>query len=248
MDSTPTPWPRLADAWWVYALGAVALVLFPLGLITRLRCGRFRCGGSPLVHVLDLDSIGGLPRLFITALFVAVCVLGWRARRRCAGRARTWWAAIAWIGALLAIAKLVSAHSAAKHAAPLLTLVIGVLLTAAVLAALTVTGRRWGIGAARPIAVALGAYAGAALGLDAFTSVVEAVQQHAGAFSEAASTFVEEMGEALAALFVVVTVRWQLPPAARSGGVRPAAGVLQESGSAHGAPGAGDSGQSVRQQ
>ncbi|MGZ4648666.1 MAG: hypothetical protein ACXVYC_20340 [Blastococcus sp.] len=211
MQSTPTPWPRLADAWWVYALGALALVLFPIGLITRLRCGLGRCTGSTLQHLFDLDSIGGLPRLFISGLFVAVGVLGWIARRRSAGTARTWWTAIAGVGVVLAVAKTVSAHSTAKHSAPLLTLVVGLLLTGVALAALTVTGRRWGIAAARPIAVALGVYAAAALGLDAVTTAVAAAQDHVGALSAAASTFVEELGEALAALFVVVTVRWHLP-------------------------------------
>jgi len=51
----------------------------------------------------------------------------------------------------------------------------------------------------------------AALGLDAITSAVAAVQDHVGALSAAASTFVAELGEALAALFVLVTVRWHLP-------------------------------------
>ncbi|HEV7188878.1 MAG TPA: hypothetical protein VGN28_13370 [Blastococcus sp.] len=206
-----TPWPRLADAWWVYALGALALVLFPIGLITRLRCGLGRCTGSTLQHVFDLDAIGGLPRLFISGLFAAVAVLAWLARRRSGDVARTWWTAVAGIGAVLAVAKLVSMHSTAKHSAPLLTLAGGLLLTGLALGALTVTGRRWGIAAARPIAVTLGVYAAAALGLDAVTSAVAAAQDHVGALSAAASTFVEELGEALAALFVLVTVRWHLP-------------------------------------
>lgn len=204
-------WPRLSDAWWVYALGALGLVLFPIGLITRLRCGLGRCTGSTAQHLFDLDSIGGLPRLFISGLFVAVAVLGWRARRRTEGEVRTWWTVIAAIGAALAVAKLVSVHSAAKAAAPLATLVIGVLIAGFALWALATSGRRWGIPAARPIAFALAGYAAAALGLDAITSVVEAAQDHVGALSAAAATFVEELGEALAALVVVTTVRWHLP-------------------------------------
>jgi len=225
---TPTPWPRLADAWWVYALGALALVLFPVGLIMRLRCAMGWCTGSPVEHLFDLDAVGGLPRLFITGLFAGVAVLGWLGRRRSAGRARAWWTAVAGLGAVLAVAKLVSAHSSAKHSAPVLTLVVGVLLTVQALGVLTGTGRRWGLTAARPVAVALGAYAAAALGLDAVTSAVAAAQDHVGALSEAAATFVEELGEALAALVVVVTVRWQLPasarplaPAARTDGGQP---------------------------
>jgi hypothetical protein len=253
MDSAPSPWPRFADAWWVYTLGGVALVLFPLGLITRLRCGHGRCAGSVFRQLLDLDSIGGLPRLFITGLFLAVCALGWVALRRCAGRARTWWTAISGIGLLLAVAKLVSAHSVAKSSAPMGSLVVGVLLAALALSVLLATGRRWGIEAARPITVALGAYAAAALGLDAVTSAVEAAQQHAGALSAAASTYVEELGEALTALLVVVTVRWHLPRGAvlaRSGAAPRAGRVLQDSRTGSNTPeaGAADSRQSGRQQ
>jgi len=218
-------WPRLSDAWWVYALGAVALVLFPIGLITRVRCGLGRCTGSTAQHLFDLDRIGGLPRLFTSGLFVAVCCLGWLARRRLEGRSRTWWTAIAAIGAVLAVAKLVSAHSHAKAAAPLATLVIGVLIAGVALWALSVTGRRWEIGAARPIAFALAGYAAAALGLDAVTSMVEASQDHVGALTAAVATFAEELGEALAALVVVVTVRWQLP---RSGDVPRIPGHVQD--------------------
>jgi hypothetical protein len=207
--------------------------LFPLGLVTRLRCGIGRCTGSTAQHLFDLDSIGGLPRLFITGLFVAVCALGWLARRRTDGPTRTWWTAIAVIGAVLAVAKLISAHSTAKAAAPLATLVVGVLVAAVALYALAGTGRRWGIGAARPIAFALAAYAAAALGLDAVTTAVEAAQDHVGALSAAAATFVEELGEALAALVVVVTVRWHLP---RSGGVSPAPGLLQDPAGVHNTP------------
>jgi peptidoglycan/LPS O-acetylase OafA/YrhL len=210
MRLEPTPWPRLADAWWVYVLGGAALVLYPVGLITRLRCELGGCTGSAL-HLFDPDSVGGLPRLFITCLFLGVCALGWVGRRRSAGRVRTWWTGIAAIGAALALAKLVSAHSLAKNSEPGATLVVGILLTGLVLAALRLGGRRWGVGAARPIVVALGAYAAAALGLDAVTTAIEAAQAHAGALSAAASTFVEELGEALAALFVVVSVRWNLP-------------------------------------
>jgi len=214
VDPDLRPWPRLANSWWVYALGGLALVLYPIGLLTRVRCGLGYCTGSAAEHLLDLDGLDGLPRLFTTGLFVAVCVLGWVGRRRTERPVRRWWAAVAAIGAALALAKLISAHSVAKASSPTLTLAVGLLLTGIVLARLTVTGRRMGIPATRPVVVALGAYAAAALGLDAVTAAVEAAQVHAGALSAAAATFVEELGEALAALFVVVSVRWHLPPPA----------------------------------
>jgi hypothetical protein len=222
-------------------LGAVALVLFPIGLVTRVRCGR--CTASPLQYLFNLDSVGGLPRLFISGLFAAVAVLGWRAQRRCTDPARPWWRAIAGIGLLLAAAKLVSVHSTAKQWAAVPTLTVGILLASGVIGALAVTGRQRGLTAARPIAVALAGYAVAALGLDAVTSAVTASHGYAGAISSAAATFVEELGEAVTALLVVVAVRWNLP---HSRGVVPAPGVVQDPGSGHSVPRAGD--QEVRQQ
>jgi hypothetical protein len=210
MAPDPSPWPRLADAWWVYLLGAVELVLFPLGLVARVHCSVGQCHGSWLNHAVDLDAIGGLPRLLITGLFVAVAVLGFSAARRSAGTARWWWTAIAALGAVLAPAKLVSVHSTAKEASPLLTLVVGCVLTIAALAGLAVVGRRWGIAGVRPILVALAAYAAAAIGLDALGSAVEAAHPHA-VLVGAICTFVEELGEAVTALLVVVAVRWNLP-------------------------------------
>jgi hypothetical protein len=242
MDSAPSPWPRLADAWWVYLLGAIELVLFPFGLIARARCSVGQCHGSWLDHAVDLDAIGGLPRLMITGLFVGVAVLGWRASRRTEGTTRLWWGVIAGLGALLALAKLISVHSTAKQDSPVLTLVVGVALAAAALGSLAVAGRRWEIAGARPIVVALGAYAAAAIGLDAVGSAVLAAHPDAvlvGAFC----TFVEELGEAMTALLVVVAVRWNLP---HSTGAVGAPGVVQDAGSGHSAPRAG--GQEVRQQ
>ena len=97
------------------------------------------------------------------------------------------------------------------------TLVVGVVLAVVALATLAVTGRRWRIAAARPVVLALSIYAGAALGLDAVTALLVAVQDGVGALTRASTTFGEELGEAMAALFVLVTLRWQLPP----GSVRP---------------------------
>jgi hypothetical protein len=210
MDSAPSPWPRLADAWWVYLLGAVELVLFPFALVTRARCLVRQCTGSWLESALALDAIGGLPRLLITGLFVGMAVLGWRAARRSGGTERRWWTAIAGLGVVLALAKLVSVHSEAKSESPLLTLTVGVAVAAAALGGLAVTGRRWGIAGARPIVVALAAYAAAALGLDAIGSAVLAAHPHALLLG-AGCTFVEELGEAVTALIVVVAVRWNLP-------------------------------------
>jgi len=152
------------------------------------------------------------------------------AARRSVGSVRNWWRAVAATGAALALAKLVSVHSAAKAASPVLTLIVGVLLAAALLGVLAVTGRRWGVDAARPVVVALAGYAGAALGLDAVTWAVVSLDHHSA--TSAGATFVEELGEGLTSLLVVVALRWHLP--------------VGQTGAASDAGGYG--GQAVRQQ
>ena len=246
MPPTPSRWPRLSDAWWVYALACAAVVLFPVGLVVRLRCSLGRCGNAVVQHLFDLDSVGGLPRLFTTGLFAAVCGLAWWAVRQCSGGPRTWWTAVSAIGAVLALAKRVSAHSVAKSSAPVATLLVSVLLTVVALVALTVGGRRWSVPAARPVVIAFAVYATAALGIEAIAAAALAAQSHVGSLTAATTTFIEEFGEAATALLLVVTVRWHLP--ARSEGGARAERVLQDSGSASNAPEAGDAGQSVRQQ
>jgi hypothetical protein len=200
------------DSWWVYALAATAVVIFPVGLVVGIRCGLHRCSGSLVERLMSLDGLGGLPRLYTTGLFVAIAIVAWAARTRATGAGQLWWAAVSAIGGGLALAKLLSVHSVAKGAAPLATLVGGLLLTVLALVALTASGRRWRVRATIPVVGALGIYAGTALGLDLVTSLLIAVQDRVGALSRASVTFAEEFGEAVAALFVLVTVRWHLPP------------------------------------
>jgi hypothetical protein len=216
MAAPPSPWPRLRDSWWVYLLVGVAIVLFPVSLITEVRCGVGRCAGSFTQRLWALDAVGGLPRLYTAGLFVAAAVLAGLARRRTTGRAQQWWTAVAAIGAGLAVAKTVSVHSTAKGASPAVTLLGGVVLTVLVLSALAATGRRWGVAAVLPVTLALALYAGAALGLDAVTTALIAAQDRAGLPYRAAVTFVEELGEAVAAIVVLVAVRWNLPVAPSS--------------------------------
>src|SRR4051794_23593056 len=208
-DLPLTPWPRLRETWWVYALAVTLVGLYSVALMERLRC-RFagRCGGA-VAHVLDLEAVGGLPRLVTTALFVVTAVIAWGACLRSSGLRALWWAAVGVVAAALSVLKLVSAHSVAKADSVVLTLLGSVLVTVVVLGALVALGRRWGVPAAGPVVLALAVYACAALGLDVVTWAVAAVQSHAGALSAAATAFVEELGEALTALTLLVTVRWQ---------------------------------------
>jgi hypothetical protein len=201
------PWPRLREAWWVYALGAALVALYCAGLFVRIRCTFLgHCGGP--ARLFDLDALGGVPRLVTTALFLATAALAWLASRRCPGRRALWWRAVAGVGVVLALAKLSSVHSLATSDSAWLTLVGSLLLAVAGLGALWALGRRWGVSATRPVVTALALYAGAAIGLDAVTWLIAAVQAQPGALSAAAATFIEEFGEALAALVLLVTVRW----------------------------------------
>jgi hypothetical protein len=206
------PWPRIRDTWWVFGLGASALGLFLLAFLVAIRCGPRGCHGSLATRLLDLDAVGGLPRLFTTALFLAVGVLAWGARRSVKAPAATWWTAVGALAIALAVAKLVSVHSVLKNdVSPLLTLVGGLVLTGLVLGALSSAGRRWGVAAARPVVLALAVYALVALGLDLLTGLAAAVQDRVGWLTVSGATFIEELGEALAALLLLVTVRWQSP-------------------------------------
>jgi hypothetical protein len=208
------PWPRIRDTWWVFGLAAAALGLFLLAFLVALRCGPRGCHGSLTTRLLDLDAVGGLPRLFTTGLFLAVGVLAWRARRAVQGPAGTWWTAVGALALALAVAKLVSVHSVLKNdVSPGLTLVAGLVLTGLALGALLSAGRRWGVAAARPVVLALALYALVALGLDLLTGLAAAVQDRVGWLTVSGATFIEELGEALAALLLLVTVRWQAPAA-----------------------------------
>ncbi|MGY1615363.1 hypothetical protein ACI797_01335 [Geodermatophilus sp. SYSU D00691] len=195
---------------WVPALAGVALVLYVVGYAVRLHCGWGRCGGSAVARLVDLDALGGLPRLFTTGLFVAVAVLAWRARRRLQAGPAAWWGLVALAGVALALAKLVSVHGFAKTGmSPALTLAAGLGLTVAGLVVLRVTGRRWAVPGAGAVVLAMAVYAAAALGLDVVTGAVGAIRGSWGPLTDATATFVEELGEALAALFLLAVVRRQ---------------------------------------
>jgi hypothetical protein len=193
---------------WVLALAGTAVGLFAAGFLVRLECRTRGCGHWS--WLLDLDAVGGLPRLFTTALFVAAAWAALRAARAASGGPARWWTAVGALGLVLAAAKLVSAHGTLKTGVPpLVQFLAGVVLAVPVLAALWRSGRLAGVAATGPVVLALAGYAAAALGLDVLTDLAALVQHSVGPLTRAASTLVEELGEALAALALLVVVRGQ---------------------------------------
>jgi hypothetical protein len=210
----PAPARRHPDAWWATGCAVLALGLFGAGFLQRLNCGRRGCSDAPLTQLLDLDAVGGLPRLFTTALFAGVAWLAWRARRSASGRPRLWWTAVAAVGAGLAAGKLTSLPNAfGDDVSPAPAVALAAALTGVVLAALALSGRRWAVAATVPVVLALAVYAAGALGLDVLTTA--AAQERTGRLAAAAASFVEELGEALAALLLLVVVHRQARAAAQ---------------------------------
>lgn len=206
---------RARDLRWASVLAVVALVLFAVGFWVRLRCGLGHCPGAPFGRLLDLDAVGGLPRLFTSGLFLAVTWLAGSGARAVGGGIRLWWAAVAGGGLALTVAKLASVHPAlSEGTSPLSSVAAGLATAVPALVLLWLTGRRCGVLATAPVVAALAVFAAAALGLDVLTTLAALPQASVGAFSLAAATFVEEFGEALAALLLVVVVHRHRPRAA----------------------------------
>jgi hypothetical protein len=196
---------RPGRVWWLAGLVVVGGLLFTAGLLVEVRCAVGQCPRPRVRRWLDLDVLGGLPRLFTTWVFVAVAVLAAVAAVRSVSWARVWWAAVAAGGVVLAVAKVVSSHSALEQdGGRVATLVGGVVAAVLGLSGLWVAGRRWSLPGASAVTVALAVYAVAALGLDQVTAGVRAVGGSPVAL--AVASYVEEGGEGLAAVAVLAVV------------------------------------------
>ncbi|MGY1644316.1 hypothetical protein ACI782_24680 [Geodermatophilus sp. SYSU D00703] len=194
---------------WVLALAGAAVALFAAGFVVRLEC-RIGGGCGRWSWLLDLDAVGGLPRLFTTVLLAAASWAALRAACAASGGPARWWTAVGALGLVLAAAKLVSIHGTLKAGVPpLVQFLVGVVLAVPVLAALWGAGRRAGVAATGAVVLALAGYAAAALSLDVLTDLAALVQHRIGLLTRAAGTLVEELGEALAALALLVVVRGQ---------------------------------------
>lgn len=199
------PTGRPLRARWLIGLAALGGLLFTAGLLVEVRCAVGHCPAPRVQRLFDLDGLGGLPRLFTTGMFVAVAALAALAAARSTRWVRAWWAAVAAVGVVLAVAKAVSSHSTLEQdGGRYVTLVGGVLVTVIGLSVLWWAGRAWSVPAASPVCVALAVYAVAALGLDQVTAAVTKVTSSPVAL--AVATFVEEGGEAVTALVLLAAV------------------------------------------
>ncbi|KGH43641.1 MULTISPECIES: hypothetical protein [Modestobacter] len=202
-DERPRP------ARWVLAPASVGGLLFTVGLLVEVRCAVGRCPAAGWSRFVALDGAGALPRLFTAAVFLAVGLLAALAAVRSTGWARWWWAAVVGVGVVLGTAKAVSASSTVEQGGGrYTTLVGGVLLSVIGLPLLWRAGRRWAVRGATPVTLALAGCAVAVLGLDQVTEAVRSVSSSPVAL--AVATYVEEGGEAVAALLLLAaTSAWR---------------------------------------
>jgi hypothetical protein len=186
----------------------IGLILVALGLETSGFLARLT-GGGATAGPLSMDAPFSLPRMFVALLFAAAAAAAVIGAGSMAGR-RTWWLAVALVGGGIAAVKAGSTvHATAMHSlSGLVGTPAAVVASAAV--ATAVVGVLWFLSRAerrdrRRVLSALACYAGAAVGLSALSSTV------AGAFGGASSwaagaVFLEESGEALAAVAFLLAV------------------------------------------
>jgi hypothetical protein len=180
------------------ALAAAAVLLETAGYVTRLTGAN-----GPVARALSMDAPYSAPRTFVAALFAVAAVAAVAGAARAPGR-RTWWLAVGLVGAGIAVVKAggtvhvdaMAALSAALGETG--AVVASVALAAAVLAALAFVSRAERRDRRRVLA-ALAGYAVAAVGLSAVSAV--SVGQWA-----VTATYLEESGEALAGVAVLVAV------------------------------------------
>ncbi|MGY1787327.1 hypothetical protein [Geodermatophilus sp. SYSU D00698] len=179
-------------------LAALAVALEAVGYALRLQ------GTTGQVsRVLSMDAPYSLPRMYVAALFAAASLAAVAGAARNPGR-RTWWLAVGAVAGGIAVVKAGSTvHVTGMQAlssvvSPVGAVVVSVLLAGAVLAVLAFISRAERRDRRR-VLTTLGLYAVASVGLSAVSGWV-------GAQWSAMATFVEESGEALSAVAVLVAV------------------------------------------
>jgi hypothetical protein len=186
-------------------LAGPGVTLEALGFVLRA-AGADRMG---IGRAFSMDLPLSVPRMYVTALFAAAALAAFTGAGRTPGR-RTWWAAVGLVAAVAAEVKgggtvhvrVVKALGGAGHPG-------AVFVGSAVFVLAVLTGLWWlSRGERRDrrrVLAALGLYGLAAGGLSSVSSAV-AQQLGGGSPWSAATTFVEESGEVLGAVAVLVAV------------------------------------------
>jgi len=182
----------------------VALALETAGFVARLTGAR-----GELATVISMDAPFSVPRLFVAGLFAVAALTAAAGAGVQEGR-RAWWFGVALVAGAIASVKAGSTiHSTAMEAATrtlggTVALLLSVTLAVGVLVGLWFLSRGDRRDRRRVLG-SLGFYALAVVGLSALSGAVAGVYGGNGRWA-ATATFVEESGEALAAVAYLVAV------------------------------------------
>ncbi len=180
------------------ALALVAVALEAVGYALRLSGATGQVARS-----LSMDAPWSLPRMYVAALFGAAAMAAVAGAARNPGR-RTWWLAVAAVTAGIAVVKAGgTVHVAAMDrlsglTSPSVATAASVALAVTVLAVLAFLSRAERRDRRR-VLTAFSVYATAAVGLSAVSTLVEGR-------AAVMATFVEECGEALGGVAVLIAV------------------------------------------
>jgi uncharacterized membrane protein YidH (DUF202 family) len=201
-------------------LAATAVLLETAGFI-----GRLTAATGPVARALSMDAPFSAPRTYVAALFAVAAVAAVAGAVRVPGR-RTWWLAVGLVCAGIAVVKI----GGTLHVGAMTTLsetvgeagavVASIALVSTVLAVLAFLSRDERRDRRR-VLTCLAAYGGASVGL----STVSALATGQWAVT---ATYLEESGEALAGVAVLVAVLVGVAPRL----VLPASWVLRREGDA----------------
>jgi hypothetical protein len=188
---------------------AIGLVAVAVALETAGYVSRITGASGQAARLLSMDAPFSVPRMFVAALFGAAALAAVAGAGSIPGR-RTWWTAVALVAAVVCGIK----AGSTLHAEAVARLSEAISLTGAVLVSVTVAGlvvgALWFLSRTerrdrRRVLSALALYAGASVGLSAVSSALAGAYGSAGSWV-AAATYVEETGEALAAVGMLVAV------------------------------------------
>lgn len=212
-----------------FAIGlvAIAVALETAGYVIRLTGGR-----GQVAQLLSMDAPFSVPRMYVAALFGATALAAVAGAGTMPGR-RTWWLAVGAVTGVVCAVKAGSTfHAVAVTKLSAAVTLPGAVLISTVVAAAVVAGL-WYLSRTdqrdrRRVLTALALYAGASVGLSAASSALANAYGSAASWTLAA-TYLEETGEALAAVTMLVAVLAGVAPRV----ILPAAWALRRTADEH---------------